>query len=102
MYALINTIMHDYELQTITKSYRKCLTNILTSSQIFLSEIINVVFTLFVFPKSEVLLKKFNNALSITEVVLFKLINFVKSFLKSLVSEFTSSLVILHDLVVEN
>ena len=67
------------------------------------SEVINLVLLLvFLFPESEVLLEELNDALSITEVVLLELINLVKSFLESLVSKLTSSLVVLHHLVVED
>ena len=62
-----------------------------------------VVFTvLFFLPKGEVLLKKFDNALGITEVVFLQLVNLVESILQSLVSELAGSLVVLHDFVVEN
>ena len=47
--------------------------------------------------------QKFNNALCVTEVVLLlKLFNLVESILESLVSEVASSLVALHDFVVED
>jgi hypothetical protein len=62
-----------------------------------------VIFAIFFFlPKSEVLLEKFDNAFGITEVVFLQLIDLVESILQSLVSEFTCSLVILHNFVVEN
>ena len=57
---------------------------------------------LFLLPESEVLLEQFDDALGVTEVVLFKLVNLVESFLEGLVSELACSLVVLHDFVVED
>ena len=68
-----------------------------------LSKVIDLVtFLLFILPKSQVLLEKFNDTLSITEVILFELVDLVKSILESAISELASGLVVLHDLVVEN
>ena len=57
---------------------------------------------LFLLPESEVLLEQFDDALGVTEVVLFKLVNLVESLLEGLVSELACSLMILHDFVVED
>jgi hypothetical protein len=68
-----------------------------------LSKVINLVtFLLFVLPKSQVLLEKLDDTLSITEVILLELVDLVKSILESAISELTSGLVVLHDLVVED
>ncbi len=62
-----------------------------------------VVFAIFFFlPKSKVLLKKFDNAFGITEVVFLQFVNLVEGILQSLVSEFTGSLVVFHNFVVEH
>jgi hypothetical protein len=68
-----------------------------------LSKVIDLVtFLLFILPKGQVLLEKFNDTLSITEVILLELVNLVKSILESAISELASGLVVLHDLVVED
>ncbi len=68
-----------------------------------MSEVINIVVAIFLLlPKGQVLFKKLNDALSVTEVVLLKLVNLVQSILEGLVSKFASSLVIFHDFVVED
>jgi len=61
-----------------------------------------VVTILLFLPKGQVLLKEFNNAFSISEVVLFKLIDLIKSILEGLISKFAGSLMVLHDFVVED
>ena len=67
-----------------------------------LSKVIDLVtFLLLILPKGQVLLEKFNDTLSITEVILFELVNLVECVLKGFVSEFTSGLVVLHHFVVE-
>ena len=68
------------------------------------SEVVDVIVTtiLFFFPKSQVLLKELDNWFGITEIILLKLINLVKSILKCTVSELASHLMVLHDFVVEN
>ncbi len=68
------------------------------------SQIVDFVTTVFLFllPEGEVLLEQFDDALGVTEVVLFKLVNLVERFLEGLVSELASSLMILHDFVVED
>ena len=72
-------------------------------SELTRSEVIDLIATLFlVFPESKVLLEKFNNALGVTEVILFEFVNFVKCILKGLVGKFASSLVVLHNFVVED
>ncbi len=68
-----------------------------------MSEVINIVVTVFfLLPKGQVLFKEFDNALSITEIVLFKLVNLVQCILEGLVSKFAGSLVIFHDFIVED
>jgi hypothetical protein len=68
-----------------------------------LSKVIDLVtFLLLILPKGQVLLEKFNDTLSITEVILFELVDLVKSILESAISELASGLVVLHDLVVED
>ena len=68
-----------------------------------LSKVIDLVtFLLFILPKSQVLLEKFNDTLSITEVILFELVDLIKSILESAISELASGLVVLHDLIVED
>ena len=57
---------------------------------------------LLILPKGQVLLEKFNDTLCITEVILFELVDLVKSILESAISELASGLVVLHDLVVED
>ena len=70
---------------------------------LMLSKVINLVtFLLFVLPKGQVLLEKLDDTLSITEVILFELVDLVKSILESAISELASGLVVLHDLVVED
>ena len=66
------------------------------------SEIVDLVIAIFVLPQGQVLLKEFNNALGITEVILLKLVNLIESILEGLVSELTGSLVVLHNFVVED
>ena len=68
------------------------------------SEVVNlVIFTVFFFfPESKVLLEEFDNALGVTEVVFFELVDLVQSVLEGLVGKLTGSLVVLHDLVVED
>ena len=68
------------------------------------SEVINVVASILLFfaPEGEVLLQQFNDALGVTEVVLFKLVDLVKCILETLVSEVAGGLVVLHDLVMEH
>ena len=68
-----------------------------------MSEVINIVVTVFFFlPKGQVLFKEFDDALSVTEVVFFKLIDLLEGILESLVSKFAGSLVIFHDFIVED
>ena len=70
---------------------------------LMLSKVIDLVtFLLFILPKGQVLLEKFNDTLCITEVILFELVDLVKSILESAISELASGLVVLHDLVVED
>jgi hypothetical protein len=77
--------------------------NYLGYSELTRSKVVDLVATLFlVFPESKVLLEKFNNALGVTEVILLELVNFVKCILESLVGKFASSLVVLHNFVVED
>ena len=66
------------------------------------SEIVDLVIAILVLPQGQVLLKEFNNALGITEVILLKLVNLIESILEGLVSELTGSLVVLHNFVVED
>lgn len=67
------------------------------------SQVIDLVaLLLFVFPKGKVLLKKLDNALGITEIVFFKLVNLIKSILESLVGKLAGGFVVLHNFVVEN
>ena len=68
------------------------------------SEVVNVVVTtiLFLFPESQVLLKELDNWFSITEIILLKLVDLVKSILECAVGELASHLVVFHDFVVEN
>jgi hypothetical protein len=68
------------------------------------SQVINcVVFTFFLFfPESEVLLKKFDDALGVTEVILLEFVDPVESLLESSVCQLTGLLVVLHDFVVED
>ncbi len=61
-----------------------------------------VVTILFLLPEGQVLLKELDDALSITEIVLFKLVNLVQSILEGLVSKFAGSLVFFHDFIVED
>jgi len=61
-----------------------------------------VLFLIFLLPESEVLLEQLNDGLGITEVIFLELIDFVKSLLESLIGELASSLVVLHDFVVED
>jgi hypothetical protein len=56
---------------------------------------------LFFSPESEVLLEEFDDALGISEVVFFKLVNLVEGILQCLVSEVASGFVVLHHFVVE-
>ena len=69
-----------------------------------ISEIVDLVVAvlLLVFPKGQVLLEELDDALGVAEVVLLQLVNLVESLLESLVGELASSLVVLHDLVVED
>ena len=60
------------------------------------------VIVFFFLPESEVLLQEFDDGLGITEIVLLEFIDLLESVLKSDVSKLASSLVILHDFVVEN
>ena len=67
------------------------------------SQVVDLVIALFLFfPESQVLLEKLDNALSITEVVLLELVNFVEGLLESVVSELTSLGVVLEHFVVED
>ena len=67
------------------------------------SQVVDLVIALFLFfPESQVLLEKLDNALSITEVVLLELVNFVEGLLESVVSELTSLSVVLEHFVVED
>ena len=67
------------------------------------SQVVDLVVTLlFLFPEGEVLLEELNDALSVTEVVLFELVDLVESLLESVISELTGLGVILEDLVVED
>jgi hypothetical protein len=68
------------------------------------SEIVDVVLaSSFLFPpKGEVLLKEFNDGLSIAEVVFFKLVNLVEGLLEGVVGKGASLRVVLHDFVVED
>jgi hypothetical protein len=67
------------------------------------SQILNVVGTLtFFLPEGKVFLKKFDNGLSISECLFVALVNLVKSVLESGLTEGTSFLVIVLNLIVEN
>ena len=67
------------------------------------SQVVDLVITLlFLFPEGEVLLEELDDALSVTEVVLFELVDLVESLLESVISELTGLGVILEDLVVED
>ena len=61
-----------------------------------------VVTLFFLLPEGEVLLEEFNDALSVAEVVLLKLINLIESLLESRVSELTCASVVLEHLIVED
>jgi len=69
-----------------------------------ISEIVDFVVAvlLLVLPQGQVLLKELDDALGVAEVVLLQLVNLVESLLESLVGELASSLVVLHDLIVED
>jgi len=67
------------------------------------SQVVDLVAAiLFLLPEGQVLLEKFDDALGVTEIVFLEFVNLVEGFLKSAVSEFTGSLVVLHDLIVEH
>ena len=68
------------------------------------SEVVDgvVSFVLFFLPESQVLLKKLDNALGITEVVLFKFVDLIESFLESLIGELNRRFGVLHGFVVED
>ena len=67
------------------------------------SQILNVVSALaFFLPEGKVFLKKLDNGLSISEGLLVALVNLVKSVLESGLTEGTSFLVIVLNLIVEN
>ena len=57
--------------------------------------------TLFFLPESEIFFEELNDRFGITEVFFRDLINLVKSTLQGLLGKLASSLLILHDLVVE-
>merc|ERR1712029_1049445 len=83
----------------------KCTGLVLSNSHVRISSqvvdlVIGILF--FLFPESEVFLEELDNALGISEVVLFELVNLVESFLESLVSEVAGGLVVLHHFVVED
>jgi len=61
-----------------------------------------VVTFLFLLPEGQVLLKEFDDALSVTEVVFLKLVNLVESFLEGVISELAGNFVVLHHLVMEH
>ena len=72
-------------------------------SWLFVSEVVDLVSTLLlILPQGQVLLEELDDALGVTEVVLLKLVNLVESILEGLISKFASSLVVLHDFVVED
>ena len=78
-----------------------------TNAQVKLVSSSEVVDTLlvvlfFLFPEGEVLLEEFNDALGVTEVFFFELIDLIKGFLQSFISEITCRLVIFHDFVMED
>ena len=78
--------------------------NTSTANKKSCSQIVDFVATVLFFflPEGEVLFKEFDDALGVSEVFLFELINLVKGLLEGLVSKFAGSLVVLHDLVVED
>ena len=53
-------------------------------------------------PESQILLEEFNDGLGIAEVALLELVNLVEGVLEGLVGKVAGSLVVLHDLVVED
>ena len=67
------------------------------------SKVLNgVVLVIFLLPESKILLKKLDDGLGITEVILFEFIDLVESLLKGLVSDLASLLVVLHNLILED
>merc|ERR1712038_688657 len=68
------------------------------------SEVIDtlLVVLFLLFPEGEVLLEKFDDALSVAEVFFFELINLIEGFLQSLISKIAGGLMVLHDFVVED
>ena len=66
------------------------------------SQIVDGVVILFLFfPESEVLLEELDDTLSVTEVILLKLVNLIKGILQSLICEADSLLGVLVGLVIE-
>ena len=61
-----------------------------------------VVAFLFLLPEGQVLLEELDDALGVTEVVFFKLVNLVKGVLEGLVGEVTGGFVVLHGFVMED
>ena len=59
-----------------------------------------ITFTFFL-PQGQVLLQELDDGLSITEVVLFEVVNLLKGVLESTVSQLTCLSVVLHNFVVE-
>ena len=67
------------------------------------SQVVNLVVTLlFLLPEGKVLLQEFDDALGVTEVVFFELVNLVECLLESLVGQLASDFVVLHHFVVEH
>jgi hypothetical protein len=67
------------------------------------SEVVDlVVAVLLLLPEGQVLLEELDNALGISEVVFLELVDLVESILEGLVGKLASSLVVLHDFVVED
>ena len=61
-----------------------------------------VVTLFFLLPEGEVLLEELDDALCVTEVVLFKLVDLIESLLEGRIGELTCAGVVLEHLVVEN
>ena len=61
-----------------------------------------VVVLFFILPEGEILLEQLNDALSVAEVILLKLIDLIEGLLESGVSELTCASVVLENLVVED
>ena len=95
------------DMKSVIEYTTRCASGHLTqkkaTSQGGFSQVVNVVAAfLFFLPEGQVLFEELNNTLGVAEVILFELVDFVEGLLECLISEITSSLVVLHDLVVEN